>query len=200
MPLEDISLTIPPSETEWVAVYTNPLVNADNSLTGEATMVIKLNRPSSTFEIAESLYANGELQEVSTDGHSYLRVSGLTENTIETTSDAEGNSSEVVNFDTAAEMAVYEYDAYTYVVCQEALLPYILSQEDTVGDLRTLVTGTESTSPLFFATSIKDRTILKEALAIQAADIQAADIQEGGMLQILATNTDQMILTLDTDN
>ena len=195
LPLEDISLTISPSETEWVAVYTNPLVNADNSLTGEATMVIKLNRPSSTFEIAESRYSNAELQEVSTDGHSYLRVSGLTENTIETASDAEGNSSEVVNFDTAAEMAVYEYDAYTYVVCEEARLPYILSQEDTVGDLRTLVTGTESTSPLFFATSIKDRTILKEALAIQAADIQ-----EGGMLQILATNTDQMILTLDTDN
>ena len=196
LPLEDISLTIPPSETEWVAVYTNPLVNADNSLTGEATMVIKLNRPSSTFEIAESRYSNAELKEVSTDDHSYLRVSGLTENTIETTSDAEGNSSEVVNFDTAAEMAVYEYDAYTYVVCEEARLPYVLSQEEeTVGDLRTLVTGTESTSPLFFASSIKDRTILKEALAIQAADIQ-----EGGMLQILATNTDQIILSLDTDN
>jgi hypothetical protein len=195
LPLEDVSLTIPPSETKWVAVYMNPLVNADNSLTRDATMVIKLNRPSSTFEIAESRFANADLCEVSHDDYQYLRVSGLTKHRIETITDIHGYSREVINFDTAVEMAVFEYDESTYMICEEARLPHVLSLQDADSDLRSLVAGTKSKSPLFFATSIKDRTTLKEALARHAAEIQ-----EGGVLQVLAANADQIILTLDTDN
>lgn len=195
LPLADVSLTIPPSETNWVAVYANPLVNGDNSLTGEMTLVIQLNRPASVFEIAESRFQKCELEEAILDGHAYLKVTGLSDTRIEGSTDADGNTSEVTHFVPAPAMAVYEYDESTFVVCEEARLSYVLNQQHKEGDLRTLVAATDSTAPLFFAASIKDRTILKEALAVQAAEIQ-----KGGMLQVLAANTDQMILSLDTDN
>lgn len=195
IPLGEISLTIPPAETDWVAVYSNPLVNADNSLSGDSTMVIKLNRPSSTYEVAESRFTTGELSEAEAGEYSYLQVSGVTQNRIEATTDADGNQSEVINFDNAPVMAVYEYDESTFVVCEEARLPFVLNQQDLESDLRSLVENTTATSPIFFATSIKERPVLKEALATQAADIQ-----KGGLLQILATSTEQLVLTLDTDD
>lgn len=195
IPLGEISLTIPPAETDWVAVYSNPLVNADNSLSGDSTMVIKLNRPSSTYEVAESRFTTGELSEAETGEYSYLQVSGVTQNRIEATTDADGNQSEVINFDNAPVMAVYEYDESTFVVCEEARLPFVLNQQNLESDLRSLVENTTATSPIFFATSIKERPVLREALAIQAADIQ-----KDGLLQVLATSTEQLVLTLDTDN
>ena len=192
LPAGKVNLPIPPAETEWVAIYATPLVDDDGGLTGDTTMVLKLNRPSSVYEIAESRFDTDQLEDVEVNGRSYLRVSGLSQETIEVTTDADGNASEILNLNVAPQMAVYEHDEFTFVVCEEGRLPFVLDRSEIESPLRTLVGNADSDSPIFVAASFQDRPMLSDALKNQASSLG-----DGSLFQTLAANTESVILIGD---
>ncbi len=194
LPAGKVNLPIPPAETEWVAIYATPLVDDDGSLTGDTTMVLKLNRPSSVYEIAESRFDTDQLEDVEVNGRSYLRVSGLSEESIEVTTDADGKASEILNLNVAPQMAVYEHDEFTFVVCEEGRLPFVLDRSEIESPLRTLVGNADSRSPIFVAASFRNRPMLSNALKNQASSLD-----DGGVFQTLAANTEAVVLTGDFD-
>lgn len=194
LPTGRMDLPISPSETEWVAIYAAPLVDDDGSLTGDTTMVLKFTRPSSVYEVAESRFDSDQFEDVEVDGRSYLRVSGLSEESVEITQDEDGNTSEILNLNVAAPMAVYEHDEFTFVVCEEGRLPFVLAQSENESSLRSLVGEPDRATPLFVAASFQNRPILSDAL-----QNQTSTLDEEGVLQKLAANAESVVLTGDLE-
>ncbi|MEO1999460.1 MAG: hypothetical protein ABGZ17_29795, partial [Planctomycetaceae bacterium] len=194
LPLGDNNLPIPPSETEWVAIYAAPLIDDDGGITGDVTVVLKLNRPSSVSEIAESRFDTDQFESVEADGLSYLRVSGLTRESKDQPTDADSKSRGIVNLEVVPDMAVYEYDEYTYVVCEEGRLDFVLNRSDIESPLRDLVGQVESKSPLFLAMCFQDRPLVSSAL-----ETQAGSLDESKLLQTFAANSEAVVLSGDLE-
>lgn len=192
LPSGGIDLPISPAETEWIAIYAAPLVDDDGSVTGDTTMVLKFNRPSSVYEVAESRFDTEQFEDVIVDGRSYLRVSGLSEESVEVSTDQDGNTSEILNLNVAAPMAVYEHDEFTFVVCEEGRLPFVLEQSDSESPLRKLVGVPDNGTPIFVAASFQGRPMLSDALRNQASTLD-----EESIYQSVAANAESVILTAD---
>ena len=186
MPLGGMELRIAPADTDWIAVYATPLVNDDNSFDGFATMVIKLNRPASVYEIAESRFTSDRFEEVETVALSYLRAIERTSNDYIAPS--------IAGADADVAMAVFEYDEQTFVICEEGRLPYILKQTETRNSLQTLVADSTDEFQLLVAADITNDQILKEAVVAGAAEIG-----KGSLLEILAANANTIVLEANLD-
>jgi len=194
LPQVDLDLSISPSETEWVAIYAAPLVDDDGGLTGDVTLVMKLNRPSSVTEIAESRFDSDQMEAVEVDGLSYLRVSGLTTESVEQPSGSDSETQGIVNLEVAPVMAVYEHDQYTYVVCEEGRLKFVLDRAETQSPLRSLVNDVDPNSPICLAVSFQDRPLLSDAVSKQSESLG-----NGQLLAGLASNADSVLMTVDLE-
>lgn len=193
LPVMQGRLQIAPSETEWVAVYLTALADTDHSIASEATMVVKLNRPSSVYEIAESRFAATEFEIVQGDV-TYLRVIGNPD--LQSAGAAVGFTSE------APMMAVYEYSETTFVICEENRLGTILAEQsasqsdlpDWPHRLQPLLQQAADTAHVIVAGSQAGDEYLQAA--VRAA---ADELQQDGPLSLLADNTSGLMAALTFD-
>ena len=194
LPFNKSDLPISPADTDWVAIYAAPLVDDNDDLTGDVTLVVKLNRPSSVTEIAESRFATDQFETVADDGLTYLRVSGLTRESAEQPAEADGKTNGVVNVETEPDMAVYEYDEMTYVVCEEGRLKFVLDRSDIDSPLRLLMQHVDRKSSMCIGVCFQDRPLLSAALQTQATKMPG-DV----LLKTLAANVQSVVASCDLD-
>ena len=193
IPMGEMNLKITPEETEWVASYFTALADTDHSISSDSTMVIKLNRASSVYEIAESRFQATEFEIIESDV-TYLRVIGNPELVSDDTSLA--FSSE------APMMAVFEYDEKTFVVCEESrltavlrnLAPQIQESEDELCTLRDMTGSLEDDAQIILAGDYGDDTFLRDAMKANADSMQ-----ENGPLSKLAENANSFVAQLNFD-
>lgn len=186
LPFGDTELKIAPADTDWIAIYATPLVNDDNSFTGMATMVIKLNRPASVYEVAESRFPEEQFDEIQTEDLSYLRA-------MERKSD-DYISPAIAGPNAAVPMAIFEYDESTYVICEEGRLSFILDQTASPNSLKELVANTADEFQLLIAADVSEAPVVKEAVVANAAELS-----KDGILETLAAKANTLVLEANLD-
>lgn len=87
-------------------------------------------------------------------------------------------------------MAVYEHDAQTFVVCEEGRLQYVVAATKVQSELRELIANVDGSQSIFFAANLKDRPLVADAVATQAAEFGA-----GNLIGTLAESGQSFVLS-----
>lgn len=114
------------SDMEWVCISGTAKVLEAGHEMENITIIARTVDPVDLNDIADARFPNAEQETIQQDGMEWIRLSGVTRESLEIVKDKRGRSSAVKRIRAAPSMALHRIDSRMFVVCAEERLNDVL--------------------------------------------------------------------------
>jgi len=118
------------SDMEWVGIFGPTKALELGHEMENITIVARTVDPVDLNEIADARFPNAEQEIIQQDGVEWIRLSGVTRESLEIVKDKRGRSCAVKRVQSAPSMALHQIDSQMFIVCAEDRLTDVLTPSE----------------------------------------------------------------------